>query len=363
MVTVHRRATQKEEARRFAFQTGLATRRKIMNRSSPGLSNSSQPNKHSYKKHSLSLSVSKAIPGFIQFKGAEGLSPRTLAGYEHDLNLWLEIQGDRDLAKVTTHELREYLNYMRTEYTPRRITGNNDRKLSRKTIRNIWISLSAFFSWASEEFDFPSPMKGVPAPKYTKAQVEAFTKEEIEALLKACEYCREARTDRRRKFTMRRPTARRDRAIILTLLDTGLRGGELCALRIGDVDLKTGKVIVRHGTLGGSKGGKGRTVFMGKTTRRAVWRYLVDREDGDDPDAPLFTVKSNRSMNPDGLRLTMTALGKKAKISKCYRHKFRHTFAITYLRSGGDLFTLKSLLGHSSLEMVCILQFKNQPLG
>jgi integrase/recombinase XerD len=195
-------------------------------------------------------------------------------------------------------------------------------------------------------------MKGVPAPKYAIAQVETFMKEEIEALLKACEYCREARTDQRRKFTMRRPTARRDRAIILTLLDTGLRAGELCSLRVGDVDLITGRVIVHHGALGGSKGGKGRTVFMGKATRRAVWRCLADREDGDDPEAPLFTVKYNRPMNPDGLRLTMIALGKKAEISKCHPHKFRHTFAITYLRSGDDLFTLKSLLGHSSLEMV-----------
>jgi len=307
-----------------------------MNRTPSGLSNSSQANNH-HKKHNSGLSISKAILGFIQYKGAEGLSPRTLVGYEHDLNLWLEIQGDCDLTQITTQELREYLNYMRTEYTPRRITGNNDRKLSRKTIRNIWISLSAFFSWACEEFDFPSPMKGVPAPKYEETQVESFTKEEIETLLKACEYCREARTDQRRKFTMRRPTSRRDRANILTLLDTGLRAGELCSLRIGDLDMKTGKVIVHHGALGGSKGGKGRTVFMGKATRRAVRRYLADWEDGDNQEAPLFTAKNNRPLNPDGLRLTVIALGKKAEISKCHPHKFRHTFAITYLRSGGDL--------------------------
>ena len=241
---------------------------------------------------------------------------------------------------------------MRNEYTPRRINGNNDQKLSSKTIRNIWISLSAFFTWASQEFDFTSPMKGVPAPKFTQAQVDVYTKEEIEALLKACEYCREAQTDQRRKFTMRRPTARRDRAIILTLLDTGLRASELCSLRIGDVDLKSGKVIVRHGVGGGSKGGKGRIVYMGKSTRRAVWRYLADREDGNEPEAPLFLGKSYRPMNKDGLRLVITALGKKANVSKCHPHKFRHTFAITYLRSGGDLFTLKSLLGHSTLEMV-----------
>jgi integrase/recombinase XerD len=219
------------------------------------------------------------------------------------LNLWLEISGDRNIQQVTTQELREYLNYMRNDYTPRRINGNNQKKLSSKTLRNIWISLSAFFTWAGNEFEITSPMKGVPAPKFTQALVETFTKEEIEALLKACEYCQEAQTDKRRKFTMRRPTARRDRAIILTLLDTGLRASELCSLRIGDVDLKSGKVIVRHGIGGGSKGGKGRTVFMGKSTRRALWRYLADREDSNDPNAPLFLGKSYRPMRKDGLRL------------------------------------------------------------
>lgn len=322
-----------------------------MNRTPSGLSNSTKSKRHS-KKHNPGLLVSKAIPGFIQYKSAEGLSPRTLEGYEHDLKLWLEIRGDQDIREITTTDLREYLNHMRSEYTPRRITGNNDRRLSSKTLRNIWISLSAFFTWACEEFDFLNPMKGVPAPKYTVAQVETFTKEEIENLLKVCEYCRESRTDQRRKFTMRRPTGRRDRAIILTLFDTGLRAGELCALRIGDVDLKTGRVIVNHGALGGSKGGKGRMVFMGKATRRAVWRYLADRDDGDDPEPPLFIAKNSRPMNPNGLRLLVTALGQKAEIAKCHPHKFRHTFAITYLRSGGDLFTLKSLLGHNSLEMV-----------
>lgn len=79
-----------------------------MNRTSSGSSNSSQSNNHR-KNHKSSLSIAKAIPGFIRYKSAEGLSPRTLVGYEHDLNLWLEIQGDRDLTQVTTQELRKYL--------------------------------------------------------------------------------------------------------------------------------------------------------------------------------------------------------------------------------------------------------------
>ena len=74
---------------------------------------------------------------------------------------------------------------------------------------------------------------------------------------------------------MRRMTARRDRAMILFLLDTGLRASEFCSLTIGDVDQKTGRVVVKHGTLGGAKGGKGRIVFFGKATRNPLWRYLA----------------------------------------------------------------------------------------
>ncbi len=151
---------------------------------------------------------------------------------------------------------------------------------------------------------------------------------------------------------MRRPTAKRDRALILTLLDTGLRASELCALKIGDVDPKTGKVQIKHGLLGGAKGGKGRTVYLGKAVRRALWLYLSSRDDGEDPDAPLFIGKFNRPMNRDVLRQVIASLGEKAGVKNCHPHRFRHTFALTYLREGGDVFTLQALLGHRSLDMV-----------
>jgi integrase/recombinase XerD len=195
-------------------------------------------------------------------------------------------------------------------------------------------------------------MKSVPAPSFEEAPVEPFTQDEVERLLKACDYCAEARTGERRKFIMRRPTGTRDRAMLLTLLDTGLRASELCSLLIGDVDMKIGKVDVKHGAQGGAKGGKGRMVYLGKAVRRQLWRYLSQREDGEDPRAPLFLGKFDRPINKESLRHLVKNLGKKADVKKSHPHRFRHTFAITYLRSGGDLFTLQALLGHGSLDMV-----------
>ena len=208
------------------------------------------------------------------------------------------------------------------------------------------------FGWLHVEFKYPNPAIEITAPKFQTHPIETFTKEDVEKIIKARVYSRESQTEVRKKFVMRRPSANRDQAIVLTLLDSGLRATELCSLTVNDVDLKTGKVSIRHGVIGGAKGGKGRTVYLGKVARKAVWRYLAGREDGDDPRAPLFISRADRPFNKDSLRVLINRLGARAEVKKTYPHKFRHTFAITYLRSGGDVFTLQSLLGHGSLDMV-----------
>ena len=90
------------------------------------------------------LKVEKALAGFLQYKSAEGLAPVTVSGYEHDLKLWIEYQGDLDVLKISSQQILSFLNYLRTEYVPRRITGGNSRKLAPKTVYNVYVSLASF---------------------------------------------------------------------------------------------------------------------------------------------------------------------------------------------------------------------------
>ncbi len=198
-------------------------------------------------------------------------------------------------------------------------------------------------------------MQGIKAPKFETKPFEPHTREEVEALLKACAKSLDVRTRNRREFKMHCPLMHRNQAILLVLLDTGLRVGELCALDIDAYDEKTGKLEVKHGRVGGAKGRKGRkgrVVYLGKAARRALWRYLAERDDHMDADAPLFLGHLSRRLRRDTLRQLLRDLGRRASVKNCHPHRFRHTFAVTYLRSGGDVFTLQAILGHSTLERV-----------
>jgi integrase/recombinase XerD len=83
-------------------------------------------------RRSLGFQLSKAFVGFEQYKAAEGLSPNTLANYKYHRKLLLEFAGDVNIAEVTTQEIRAFLAWLRTEYKPKRFSGD-ERPLSRET--------------------------------------------------------------------------------------------------------------------------------------------------------------------------------------------------------------------------------------
>jgi integrase/recombinase XerD len=288
------------------------------------------------------ITLSQAVDGLLLYKKAAGKSQHTINDYRCQLGkLRRFLPGDPPLASITREQLTQFFAWLRDGYVSNSsLIPKPPARLSAKSIYNIHTALSALWSWAVEiELVGKNIVRDIEIDKGKEPVIEPFTREQIEMILKACEFSVTA---------ARRPTVDRDRAIVLLLLDTGLRASELCNIRIGDINLGSNNIRV----LG--KGNKERIVYFGKRTTRALWRYIVPRLDGD-KESFLFVVGGDddpRQMDRRVLGRLLRRAGDRAGVTHVYPHRFRHSFAITYLRNGGDIFTLQELLGHSDLKMV-----------
>lgn len=291
----------------------------------------------------------KAVEGFLIAKTADGYSPETLKMYRWALELMSSHLGDRELAEIGPEDLERFWTWLRVDYRPRRMNGDVS-PLSGRSLENVWTANRSFFNWASEMFTLRErPDLRIKRPRYRPEEISPLSQEETEKLVAACSRTAFAKTARRTTFTMPRQTSNRDIALILVLLDTGLRVSECARLKVKDVNLTSGEVLV--GAWGTGQKTKSRHVYLGKIAKKAVWRYLAEREDVRPEDAVFVSDRGN-SMNRTSIRQLLVRLGKKAGLSNVHPHRFRHTFAVEYLRNGGDVFTLQRLLGHSTLEMV-----------
>lgn len=287
----------------------------------------------------MPLTLTQAITGFIHAKTAAGKSPYTIRNYRTSfakLQTYLAEadQPDPPLASIDRATITDFLAWL---HDP----DQCGTELSPKSIRNIHADLSSLWQWAAEEGLVPTNIiRTIEPPDPKPPTIDPFTQSQIEALLTACQH---TRTDDGPANAI----ADRNRLIVLLLLDTGLRASELCAITLDDIDLAANKIRVI------GKGGKPRFVYFGKRTAKALWRHIAPRLTA--ADRRLFTVgpaADPRPLTRFHLRQILVRLGQRAGVPDVYPHRFRHTFAITYLRNGGDLFTLQELLGHSDLEMV-----------
>jgi len=103
---------------------------------------------------------------------------------------------------------------------------------------------------------------------------------------------------------------------------------------------------------GPEKGGKPRTVFIGKHTRNSVRKYLKTRTDNSP--ALWITNPNHGSLRLTywGLRSMVNRRSKSAGIQAPSLHDFRRAFALAMLREGVDVYTLAKLMGHSTIDVL-----------
>lgn len=279
-----------------------------------------------------------ALDGYWLSKRRD-LSANTINDYTLTFRRFGAWVGATPVAKVTPAQINGFLDHLAS-----------DLGLGRKTVQNAWTALSSFWSWAAVALDLPHPMAGekVPRPRARRPMVEPYTEDEVKRLVKACATFRAYNAAHHHHVDAKRPTAARDTAIMVVFVSTGLRVSELCDLQMRDYDRRRGRLTIRHG-----KGDKMRQIFAGETSQRYLWRYLAERGPVRDDD-PLFATQEGRRMDRHAVRQMVERAGQRADVPHAGCHRFRHTFAINFLRNGGNLLELQEMLGHERLDTIRI---------
>lgn len=177
----------------------------------------------------------------------------------------------------------------------------------------------------------------VKAPRIGKLSRQPFTQQEIAAMWGACARAR---------------NKERDEALLLLLLDTGMRIGEAASMTLEHVDLAQHRLIVGAD----AKGKRERIVPVGSSDRRdggrtvtAIRRYMAVRPGNRFDQGKLFLSYDGRSIRPSGLSDAIQHLGRLAGVTQPIPHRLRHTMATQYLQDyPGDEIGLRRIIGHVS---------------
>jgi site-specific recombinase XerD len=312
---------------------------------------------------------------FLEYTEIEkGRSLKTVANYEHYLDIFLDFAKETEPKKITDETIRTFRLWLN-----RQSTGNNKAlglTLSKKTQNYYLIALRAFLKYLIRQKVETLPPERIELAKVNERQIDFISAEELERLLSA-------------------PNgsdlgALRDRAILELLFSTGLRVSELCSLS-RDLDIRADHFSIR------GKGGKVRVVFLSDTARMALKTYLDKRKDmedalfvkvggengfqksarkekseveGGNADESEKKEKNNKSekktdkkgtTRDDGTDISALTRRSVERIVKHYAikagiskkvtpHVIRHSFATDLLSNGADLRSVQALLGHASIS-------------
>lgn len=263
---------------------------------------------------------------------ARNRSPRTITRYRDTINCvsaWLT-DHDRALkaSKITATDVRDFLRARQAATSP-------------GTAAVDYRNLRAFFNWLVREGELrpgKNPMLKVGGPTVPEKEIPVLTIDHIAALLKTC---------KGNSFENRR-----DRAIILTLLDNGMRVSGLVGLRYTPDDTDTHDVLLDSAALRITlKGGRQLLVPIGRAAAHAIDRYLRARRDHPKSHLRSLWLSPKGRLTDSGVRQMLKRRAAAAGIGHVFPHLFRHTAAHMLREAGVSEQDLMSICGWESDAM------------
>ncbi len=264
-------------------------------------------------------SIREAFADFLDDKEYQGVRPWTIDFYRRNFEHFLKDTGVEVIGDVSESVIRSWL--------------LAHRHVSEATLATYDRSLRVTFNWFEKRgYVAVSPMANLPKRKTPRTVVDTFSRSELQEIMKI------ARGGR---------NPRRDVALVTLLLDTGVRIGEATTLKLDDVNWKESSLQVSGKT-------GPRVVPFGRRTKATLKAYIDRERKAATPHIrQVFLTRSGCTLTPHGGTQQVSAIVRQAgiKVRKKGPHTFRHTFAVEFIRAGGDAFSLQRLLGHSTLDM------------
>lgn len=324
---------------------------------------------HIIQRDDAPVTVSDVVADFLASAEVKRLRPGTQYEYKNALTSFSDWCGSQQvmLHQINANAVQLFLEHLQSTHIPSKTSAT---QLSSHTLASYVKTIKRFLNWCLLDEQYSEQVKAttiarIKKPKLDEIVLDTFTPEDIEALKKAC--------SKEESEHLRL----RDLAIIAVLLDTGIRATELTTLTIEHVHLDPKDSYIRvYG-----KGRKWGEVGLGEESRRLIGKYIrqfreptiehrLETQDGKrmklwsprekaaarrqySQGQRLFVNRAGQPLTKSGLYQIITRLGEWAGIEgvRCSPHTFRHTFAVTFIRQGGDIYTLSRLLRHTSVKV------------
>lgn len=279
----------------------------------------------------------------IRVLGADK-APKTISSYDYQLQRIEEYFSGRKLQEITAIDIEKYLVYLRTEYPNH---YKNKKGVNWKTVHHHYVTLNQIFKYAEDmELIVKNPMNRVKGPKRVKKPVDAMNIEEAKLFLSLLE-----------------GTEPEFHCMILVLLTTGVRRGELAGLKWSDVDFHEKTITIRRNITYTVKSGiiertpKTENGYRTIPLMNGVFDRLKKLYDAcceENPrektmNAYIFPGKEGifSARIPDSITRTLNRFMKRNNFHNYSPHDLRHSCATLLLANGADIKSVQHILGHA----------------
>ncbi|MCP4538091.1 MAG: tyrosine-type recombinase/integrase [Chloroflexi bacterium] len=268
---------------------------------------------------------------FLEGRNAASTEYQYRLGLRHFADWYAKVYGEPPtpdtLTDITARQWRDYL--------------SGERGLKAATVNQRLAALKGLVRSCGRQLD----VRGI---KSVRAPIEPLTSRDLGRLLAVAE-----------NAVWGPPwLALRNAAMIALMAKAGLRVSEVVGLNVSDVELRprSGWATIRRG-----KGLKERRVPLSSQARGYIQKYLNGRPEWARPALrrayrpeskghALFISKTGKRLHKRDVQRMITNTAASGLERKVSTHVLRHTFATRFLRNGGDLATLQSILGHANIE-------------